>query len=103
VYRREGVESAEDREILENLFDALNVCLLQVENQQLFNENQGVELMVKLIKGKGQAAIRSLETLTLQFKNQAPSCKTFMDQGGLSLLFPILMGKGIKSPNPKYQ
>lgn len=85
------------------MFDALDLSLLVLENQTYFYESQGVELMIKIVKNKLPISSRAWQTIALALKDNAASCKALIDQGGLGLLFPIMMRKGLKGKNPEGQ
>jgi len=50
VYKRKDPASADEVELLENLFDCLCSALLEGDNRPRFLQSEGVELMVILIK-----------------------------------------------------
>jgi hypothetical protein len=43
----------EDVEIMNNLFDALHLTLIDPEHLIVFHEGEGTELMLKIVKFKG--------------------------------------------------
>lgn len=57
--------------------------------------------MIKLVQSKGPTSVRGLKTLALALNDRPEGCKVFVDYGGLKLVFPILVGKGLKNKSPK--
>ena len=86
---------------MNNLFDALDLAILDPEHLELFHSGEGTELMIKILKFKGRAAIRAYKTAAIATKGNLSCCKAFANNGGLGLVFPIIMRKGLKDVNPK--
>ena len=50
TYRKRDPSGADETEYMENVFDALCSALTEPENKKLFLEDEGVELMVIMMK-----------------------------------------------------
>eukprot|EP00873_Tetraselmis_striata_P034402 jgi/Tetstr1/454666/TSEL_041556.t1 len=100
-YRSRDPASHEEEEFMENVFDVLTSCLLQLENKQLFVEAEGIQLMLLVLKRKKSAArAAALKALDFAMTKFAPAVDQFVgftdESGGLlglKLLFSIFMGK----------
>lgn len=96
-------ETSEEREYVRNLFDSLELVLLEVEAKFEFIRASGIALLVELIKMKSFVALKALQALSGCVNECKPAASVLLKSGGLSLVFPILLGKGIKSKKPKEQ
>jgi beta-catenin-like protein 1 len=109
-YRKRDPETAEEVEILENLYDALAACLQNAANAQAFVDGQGVELMLRCIRSGGHGGYGACKIL--HFACSGPSlptegetayksaCETLVEAGGLKQIFPLFMGRSSAVPNP---
>jgi len=102
-YRKKNPENEEEREMIENVFDVLCSSLLLSENQAIFTKNEGVELMIRMIKEKNFCSRLAIKSLSYAVDKNLPNCKAFVDGLGLKFLFPIFMRKGIKEKKPDLQ
>lgn len=50
MYRRKDAESEDESEMVENFFDSLCSLLNEPENKDRFLENEGIELMIIMLK-----------------------------------------------------
>jgi len=69
------------------------------EGKKAFRTDEGVELMVILMKEKKMARTRSIKVLDFAMSAEgegAETCALFVDALGLKTLFPAFMGKGGK-------
>jgi len=99
---------------MENVFDALCSALSEPSNKKLFQQGEGVELMVIIMKYVGinlavsislsvlfgdreKMAARSLSIKVLDHALSGPAgsqnCETFVEVLGLKTLFSAFMGK----------
>ena len=110
LYRKKDPETDEECEYLENLFDALSASLLSERNVDAFLEGQGVELMLRCISERVNSGFGSLKVLffcmagsglsSSSLKFYKAASQTFVEAGGLKLLFPIFMGRKSAMPKP---
>ncbi len=89
--------------MIENVFDVLCSALLIPENQTIFTKNEGVELMIRMIKEKNFCSRLAIKSLSYAMDKNFSNCKVFVDGLGLKFLFPIFMRKGIKEKKPDLQ
>jgi beta-catenin-like protein 1 len=80
---------------MENIIDVLCSALAVRENKQIFEKEEGTELMCILMKSKGDARLRSVKVLNHAFSGVygSANCTRFVDNQGLKALFGIFMGK----------
>jgi len=91
-YRKEDPANEEEREYLENLFDALCVALhAHRGNQELFARNDGLQLMLTMIKRATYAKSAAFKALDYAVSQCATNAELFVDLGGLKTLFGALM------------
>ena len=86
---------------MHNLFDCVNNCLLNKENQFVFKEILGLDLMVNFMQGNYLA--RHLAIKTINFASQAnfDNCKYLIEIDALRSIFSYFMGRGMKAKNKK--
>lgn len=102
--------------MIENVFDVICSSLLVPENQLIFHKQEGVELMIRLIKyicfikiflrflrEKNFCSRLATKTISYALEKCHPNCKSFIEGLGLKFLFPIFMGKGVKEKKPDLQ
>lgn len=92
-YRNRDAETAEEEELVENLFDVLCSCLMLPANKRAFVEAEGVELMLLVLKGCCAHRTAALKCLDFATTACPPACERLVDQQGLRTLFGIFMGK----------
>ena len=109
-YRKRDPQTAEEVEILENIYDALAACLQNAANVRAFVDGQGVELMLRCLRSGGHGGCGALKVLS--FACSGPSlptesetayqraCETLVEAGGLKQIFPLFMGRSSAVPNP---
>ncbi|KAG8721984.1 hypothetical protein FRC08_008080 [Ceratobasidium sp. 394] len=98
VFRRRDPSSADETEFMENVFDALCSCLAEPEVKELFQQAEGVDLMVLMMKENRASKSRAIKVLDYAMSGPpgAANCVTFVDAMGLKTLFSAFMGKGSK-------
>ncbi|KAJ3073859.1 hypothetical protein HDU98_000456 [Podochytrium sp. JEL0797] len=104
-YKKKDPKEAEEIEMMENCFDALCSALGEPEIKAAFLEDEGVELMVLLLRQRKMARMRALKVLShaMTGAGGAACCNRFFDAAGLKTLFPIFMHKGLKSYKKEYK
>ena len=110
TYRKKDPDTEEECEYLENLFDALSASLLNERNVDTFLNGQGVELMLRCISERVNSGFGSLKVLffclsgsgssSTSSRSYKAASQTFVEAGGLKLLFPIFMGRKSAMPKP---
>ncbi|WWD06053.1 hypothetical protein V865_004138 [Kwoniella europaea PYCC6329] len=95
-YRKKDPGDSEEVEYMENLFDVLCSILSQPEMKKAFVDNEGVELMVLMMKEKLLAKTRAIKVLNyaLQTEDGSVGCEKFVQALGLKTFFSAFMGKG---------
>ncbi|WWC85502.1 uncharacterized protein L201_000366 [Kwoniella dendrophila CBS 6074] len=96
TYRKKDPGDSEEVEYTENLFDVLCSLLSQPEMKKTFVDNEGVELMVLMMKEKLLAKTRAIKVLNyaLQTEDGSEGCEKFVQALGLKTFFSSFMGKG---------
>ena len=109
-YRKRDPQTAEEVEILENIYDALAASLQNSANVQAFLDGQGVELMLRCIRNGGHGGYGACKILYFACSGSSlPSedetsykraCEILVEAGGLKQIFPLFMGRSSAIPNP---
>lgn len=94
--RRRDPSTPEEEEFFENAFDSLCSLLLVPENQGRFDDAEGTNLMLIVIKAHGFASLAALRVLDFQLSNNPAGCIAFIEALGLKTLFPLL-ARGLKA------
>lgn len=104
AYKKREPEDDGERELVENLFDAVCAMVMTPETKAQFVELEGVELMLILLRGSSQdkkstpfASVPALKCLDYVLSGNKRACERFVDVGGLKNLFPAFMGRNAKS------
>jgi beta-catenin-like protein 1 len=81
---------------MENIVDVLCTAMTLGENKQIFNQEEGTELMCILIKAKSIVRLRAVKVLNHALSGPfgSENCVRFIDNQGLKPIFSIFMGKG---------
>jgi len=90
-YKKRDPGSVEEKEMVDNVFDALCSCLLVRQNRSLFRNADGLDLMLIMIKERRFASSRALKVLTYALNNDGLMCDRFVDKLGLKVLVPALI------------
>ncbi|PFH32380.1 putative beta-catenin family protein 1 [Besnoitia besnoiti] len=93
VYRKKDPESSQEEEMAQNLFDALCSLLLVRMNQELLGKQQGIELMLRVVKERRFFCSQAIKVLDFALLGCAPNCQLFVEKLGLKFLFSIFMRK----------
>ncbi|GLT97359.1 hypothetical protein SLE2022_149270 [Rubroshorea leprosula] len=106
MYKSKDPKSADEEEMLENLFDCLCCLLMPLENKERFVKAEGVELMIIIMKQKKSAYGSAIRALDFAMTKYPPACERFVDVLGLKTAFAAFMGKipvNKKNKRERYQ
>lgn len=65
------------------------------DGQKRFRKLEGFELLIRVAQQRGFAAHCVLRALDSALVNSRSNCKRFVEAGGLRVLFPLFMGRGL--------
>ncbi|XKL60497.1 hypothetical protein PGB90_007554 [Kerria lacca] len=93
IFKRHDPGSAEEQEMMENLFDCLCSSLVNKENRDKFLKGEGLQLMNLMLREKKLSRNGSLKVLNHSMSGQfgAENCNKFIDILGLRTIFPLFM------------
>ncbi|KAM4623259.1 beta-catenin-like protein 1 isoform 2-T2 [Discoglossus pictus] len=96
VFKRHDPGTAEEQEMMENLFDALCSCLMLSSNRERFLKGEGLQLMNLMLREKRMSRTSALRVLdhAMIGPEGTDNCHKFVDILGLRTIFPLFM----KSP-----
>nr|XP_033819746.1 beta-catenin-like protein 1 isoform X1 [Geotrypetes seraphini] len=96
VFKRHNPNTAEEQEMMENLFDSLCSCLMLSSNRERFLKGEGLQLMNLMLREKKMSRSSALKVLdhAMIGPEGADNCHKFVDILGLRTIFPLFM----KSP-----
>ncbi|KAL8427448.1 hypothetical protein Efla_003895 [Eimeria flavescens] len=104
-YRKKDPESAQEEELVLNLFDSLCSLLLVESNRELLGKQQGVELMLRIVKERRFFTPQAVKALDFALMDSPANCTTFVERLGLRSLFSLFLGKskdgGYKPKKPE--
>lgn len=97
VYKRHDPSTAEEQELMENLFNVLCSCLLHAPNRELFLRGEGLQLMNLMLREKKLSRNGALRVLdhALTGTEGADCANKFVDILGLRTIFPLF----VKTPS----
>lgn len=92
-YKRHDPNSAEEQELMENIFDGLCALLLYSPNRDLFLKAEGLQLMNLMLREKKTSRNGALKVLNhaLSGPEGKDNCVKFVDVLGLRTIFPLFM------------
>lgn len=92
-YKRRDPNSADEIEMMENLFDALCSALMYTPNREHFLLGEGLQLMILMLKEKKMSRKSALKVLDHAMVNREgkDNCVKFIEVYGLRSLFPAFM------------
>merc|ERR1719412_2655600 len=98
-YKRHNPNTAEEQEMMENLFDCLCSLLLHVPNRDRFLKGEGLQLMNLMLREKKVSRNGALKVLNhaLIGPEGKENCSKFIDILGLRTIFPLFMKTPKKS------
>uniref|UniRef100_A0A671YIX8 Catenin, beta like 1 n=1 Tax=Sparus aurata TaxID=8175 RepID=A0A671YIX8_SPAAU len=93
VFKRHNPSTAEEQEMMENLFDALCSCLMLPANRDRFLRGEGLQLMNLMLREKKVSRTSALKVLDhgMIGPEGADNCHKFVDILGLRTIFPLFM------------
>ncbi|KAM9752458.1 beta-catenin-like protein 1 [Menidia menidia] len=93
VFKRHNPNTAEEQEMMENLFDALCSCLMLPSNRDRFLRGEGLQLMNLMLREKKMSRTSALKVLDhgMIGPEGADNCHKFVDILGLRTIFPLFM------------
>ncbi|KAF8591532.1 DUF1716-domain-containing protein [Ramaria rubella] len=94
-YRKRDPVDPDETEFMENVFDIMCSALIEPETKQFFLQEEGVDLMVIIMKEKMQSRSRAIKVLDHALSGSAgtANCNMFIEALGLKTLFSLFMGK----------
>ncbi|KAB5595329.1 Beta-catenin-like protein 1 [Ceratobasidium theobromae] len=98
IFRRRDPSGPDETEFMENIFDALCSSLAEPEVRESFQQAEGVDLMVLIMKENRASKSRAIKVLDYALSGPlgATNCVTFVEAMGLKSLFSAFMGKNSK-------
>ncbi|CAH1183171.1 unnamed protein product [Phaedon cochleariae] len=92
-YKRHDPNSAEEHELMENLFNSLCSALMVVQNRDRFLKGEGLQLMNLMLREKKMSRNGSLKVLDYAMSGPSgkDNCNKFVDILGLRTIFPLFM------------
>lgn len=93
VFKRHNPSTAEEQEMMENLFNALCSCLMLSSNRDRFLRGEGLQLMNLMLREKKMSRTSALKVLDhgMIGPEGADNCHKFVDILGLRTIFPLFM------------
>uniref|UniRef100_A0A8C5E1G0 Beta-catenin-like protein 1 n=1 Tax=Gouania willdenowi TaxID=441366 RepID=A0A8C5E1G0_GOUWI len=93
VFKRHNPSTAEEQEMMENLFDGLCSCLMLPSNRDRFLRGEGLQLMNLMLREKKMSRTSALKVLNhgMIGPEGADNCHKFVDILGLRTIFPLFM------------
>ncbi|XP_011501189.1 PREDICTED: beta-catenin-like protein 1 [Ceratosolen solmsi marchali] len=98
-YKRHDPQTAEEQELMENLFDILCSSLMETVNRERFLRGEGLQLMNLMLREKKMSRNGSLKVLdyAMNGPDGKDNCSKFVDILGLRTIFPLFMKTPIKN------
>ncbi|XP_034941278.1 beta-catenin-like protein 1 [Chelonus insularis] len=92
-YKRHDPHTAEEQEMMENLFDVLCSSLMETINRDRFLRGEGLQLMNLMLREKKLSRNGSLKVLdhATNGPDGKDNCNKFVDILGLRTIFPLFM------------
>lgn len=93
VFKRHNPATAEEQEMMENLFDGLCSCLMLPSNRDRFLRGEGLQLMNLMLREKKMSRTSALKVLDhgMIGPEGGDNCHKFVDILGLRTIFPLFM------------
>ena len=96
-FKKKNPVDDEEEEIVHNLFDSINNCLLNNENQNIFKEILGIDLMLNFMQSNFLVRHLAIKTLNFACQGNYQNSKYLVEIDGLRSVFSYYMGKGMKT------
>ncbi|KAM0734029.1 Beta-catenin-like protein 1 [Formica fusca] len=92
-YKRHDPQTAEEQEMMENLFNVLCSSLMAIVNRDRFLRGEGLQLMNLMLREKKMSRNGSLKVLdhAMNGPDGKDNCSKFVDILGLRTIFPLFM------------
>lgn len=92
-YKRHDPNTAEEQEMMENLFNCLCSALMATPNRDRFLKGEGLQLMNLMLREKKMSRNGSLKVLdhAMSGPQGKDNCNKFVDILGLRTIFPLFM------------
>ncbi|KAF5307784.1 hypothetical protein FQR65_LT06655 [Abscondita terminalis] len=92
-YKRHDPATAEEHELMENLFNSLCSALMVMPNRERFLRGEGLQLMNLMLREKKTSRNGSLKVLdyAMSGPHGRDNCNKFVDILGLRTIFPLFM------------
>jgi beta-catenin-like protein 1 len=93
--KRDPLKGTEEEEFVENIFDSLTCVVDEAEGKQKFEEAEGVELCLIMIKEGKMSKSRALRLIdhALGSQSGAEICERLVEAAGLKVIFGLFMKK----------
>ncbi|XP_075951559.1 beta-catenin-like protein 1 [Anarhichas minor] len=93
VFKRHNPSTAEEQEMMENLFDSLCSCLMLPANRDRFLRGEGLQLMNLMLREKKMSRTSAMKVLDhgMIGPEGADNSHKFVDILGLRTIFPLFM------------
>ncbi|KAK9515700.1 hypothetical protein VZT92_026326 [Zoarces viviparus] len=93
VFKRHNPSTAEEQEMMENLFDSLCSCLMLPTNRDRFLRGEGLQLMNLMLREKKMSRTSAMKVLDhgMIGPEGADNSHKFVDILGLRTIFPLFM------------
>ncbi|MBN3308571.1 CTBL1 protein, partial [Amia calva] len=93
VFKRHNPATAEEQEMMENLFDSLCSCLMLGANRDRFLKGEGLQLMNLMLREKKMSRMSALKVLdhAMIGPEGSDNCHKFVDILGLRTIYPLFM------------
>ncbi|XP_058859731.1 beta-catenin-like protein 1 isoform X1 [Acipenser ruthenus] len=93
VFKRHNPSTAEEQEMMENLFVSLCSCLMLASNRERFLKGEGLQLMNLMLREKKMSRTSALKVLdhAMIGPEGSDNCHKFVDILGLRTIFPLFM------------
>jgi len=95
IYRKQDIGNAQQEEFVSNCYLCLQITFLTPNAIKTFSDNQGIPLMVRMIRGNNKCLIQALRTIAMALTDNPVNCDTFVQCGGLKNLSAVFMYQGV--------
>jgi beta-catenin-like protein 1 len=94
-YRQRDPVDGEEEEFMESSFSSLCALVTPAKGKAVFLEDEGVELMIFIMKEKRLARSGAVKVLDYAMRTDAgtANCERFVEMLGLKTFFSLFMGK----------
>ncbi|XP_053993772.1 beta-catenin-like protein 1 [Hylaeus volcanicus] len=96
VYRKIDARSANEEEFVANIGNSLMSLLKVKENQDIFRQVLGIDLMIRLLRDRRLIYPLALKITTYTLDAHRENCHVFIERLGLKSLFGIFCKQGVR-------